>query len=124
MDRHKAVKKLNKNSETDLEEDLTVCDIFFAYHKTFICMLENFERMWNRLFCSIKAVKHRIKLQKIDERPLQSALFRAGPKARGIENQTVDWMLVMGFIVPARTEWVFPIIFETKTERFHSVRML
>lgn len=49
-------------------------------------------------------------------RPINSALYRAGPKARKIKKTEIDKMLQMNDIEPAQSEWTSPILFSPKKD--------
>lgn len=53
-------------------------------------MLAQFEAMWDGQHWSIKGVQHRIQLEKSEDRPLHSALYRSRPKPREFNKQKTD----------------------------------
>lgn len=67
-------------------------------------MLCDFESMWNGNLGQINIAKHRMKLFQVDARPIHSALYRAGSKARESEKKELDKMLSDEIIEPAQTE--------------------
>lgn len=64
--------------------------------------------MWDEYSIRIKATKHRIKLNSAGKRQIHVALFRAGPRARELENRLITKMLAMDVIETAQTEWAAP----------------
>lgn len=63
-----------------------------------------------------KAVQHQIKLEKTENRPIQSILYDAGPKARELEKQEINQILAMDAIEYVKTEWASPIVFVPKED--------
>lgn len=73
----------------------------------------------------MKAIQHRIELDKANGRPIPLALHRTDPKARDLEKQEPDRMLTMTVIEPTQTGWASPIVLLPKkcdTFRFCLVR--
>lgn len=75
-------------------------------------MLEQIKHMWDdhRSLRSIKAVQHRVKLDKTDSRPIHSALYRAVPKATEFGKQEIHRMIAMDAIAPAHMELTSSIV--------------
>ena len=64
-------------------------------------LLEKYSSMWDGGLGEIKLTEHRIDLMP-DARPFAQPPYRAGPKARQIEQEHVDKMLREGVIEPAQ----------------------
>lgn len=82
VDRHNAVRETNRNQKLSWRDELKVPNDYVAYpHKRFK-MVVLFETMWDGPLVCIKGVQHRTKLEKSKARPINSASYRAGRKAR------------------------------------------
>lgn len=88
------------------------------YGDTFIIIVGQFDSIWDGHFASIwvgnrslvQEVQYQVKLRKSKGRPLRLALYPTRPKARKLENQEIDRMLViMDLIEIAQTECASPI---------------
>lgn len=116
MDRHKAVKKSDDNLKIDWQKDLTFTDDCFAYCNRFLSICEQFESMLDEKIDWIKAVQHRIELNKKDGRPIHSAPYRFDKKAREFEKPETDRMLSMDVIESGQTEWTLLIVLVPKKD--------
>ena len=71
--------------------------------------------MWTGELGSVKVTEHRIKL-KLDSKPVFSQPYRAGPKAREVEEKEVNKMLDADVIERAKTEWASPVVLVPKPD--------
>ena len=71
--------------------------------------------MWDGKLGEIKITEHRIYLVS-DARPFAQPPYRAGPKARQIEQQHVDKMFREGVIEPAQSVWASPVVLEPNSD--------
>ena len=78
-------------------------------------VLRPFKDMWTGELGSVKVTQHRIKL-KPDPKPVFSQPYRAGPKAREVEEQEVNKMLDADVIERAKTEWATPVVLVPKSD--------
>ena len=78
-------------------------------------MLRPFSSMWDGSLCEIRTTEHRINLQP-DARPIAQNPYRAGPRARVVEQEEVDRMLQAGVIEPAQSEWASPVVLVPKSD--------
>ena len=116
--RHRNVDKSDeKRLEEDWRDEINFNDKKYAeFKEPFLDMMSNFSDMWDGRLGTITAAKHRIDLDPVDSRPIHSAPYRAGPKAREFEKQEIQKMLAMNVIEPAQSEWAAPIVFAPKKD--------
>lgn len=67
-------------------------------------LLSNFESMWDGHPGKISIVKHQIDLSPAQSKPIRFVLYRAGPKARELERNEIDKMLLGGVIRPTQID--------------------
>ena len=77
--------------------------------------LAPFSELWSGQLGTVRLTEHRIKL-KPESEPVFSQPYRAGPKAREIEQEEVSKMLTAGIIEPATTEWASLVVLVPKTD--------
>ena len=78
-------------------------------------MLKKYSRMWDGTLGEINTTVHRIEL--IPETlPIAQARYRAGPKAREIEDPEVKKMLEARVIEPVQSEWASPVLLVPKPD--------
>ena len=77
--------------------------------------LSPFSELWSGQLGTVRLTEHRIKL-KPDSEPVFSQPYRAGPKARDIEQEEVSKMLNAGVIELATTEWASPVVLVPKSD--------
>ncbi|CDF40830.1 unnamed protein product [Chondrus crispus] len=65
--------------------------------------------MWDGTLGEINTTVHRIELIP-ETRPIAQDPYRAGPKAREVEDAEVQKMLEAGVIEPAQSEWASPVL--------------
>ena len=73
------------------------------YQKRIRNMLRKYAHKWDRSLGEISTTEHRIDLTS-EAKPVRSAPYRAGPKARRAESEEVERMLRAGVIEPAQSE--------------------
>ena len=78
-------------------------------------MLRPFADMWSGKLGSLSVTQHRIEL-KTGSTPVHAQPYRAGPKARQVEEEHVSKMLEAGVIEPANSEWASPVVLVTKPD--------
>ena len=78
-------------------------------------VLRPFKDMWTGELGSVKVTHHLIKL-KPDSKPVFSQPYRAGAKAREVEEQEVNKMLDADVIERAKTEWASPVVLVPKPD--------
>ena len=101
-------------SETDKEKpekgegksqalkDVDLEHVDLRYQKRIRDMLRQYAHMWDGSLGDILTTEHRIDLTP-DAKPVRSAPYRAGPKARKAEREEVERMLRAGVIEPAQS---------------------
>ena len=77
--------------------------------------LKKYASMWDGSLGEIKTVEHHIDLSP-GTRPMAQAPYRAGPKAREIEQMEVNRMLDAGVIEPAQSAWASPVVLVPKPD--------
>jgi len=77
--------------------------------------LRPFSSMWDGKLGTITVTKHRIELKE-GAKPVFSQPYRAGPKAREVEQQEVDKMLREKVIEPAKSEYASPVVLVPKPD--------
>ena len=78
-------------------------------------MLKKYSKKWDGTLGEINTTVHRIEL--IPETcPIAKAPYRAGPKAREIEDAEVKKILEAGVIEPAQSEWASPVLLVPKPD--------
>ena len=85
------------------------------YHARVRALLEKYSSMWDGKLGEIKLTEHRIDLMP-DARPFAQPPYRAGPKARQIEQEHVDKMIREGVIEPAQSAWASPVVLVPKSD--------
>lgn len=80
-------------------------------------MVLEFQHMKDEQFCHVRAVRQRIKLPSLDERPIHSAPYRARHHSQRFEKHEIDEMLAMYVIEAAQTTKAASILFEPKKNR-------
>ena len=78
-------------------------------------ILKKYSRMWEGTLGEINTTVHRVELIP-GTRPTAQAPYRAGPKAREIEDAEVQKMLEAGVIEPAQSEWASPVLLVPKPD--------
>ena len=114
-------------SETDKEKpekgecksqaikDVDLEHVELRYQKRIRDMLRQYAHMWDGSLGEISTIEHRIDLTP-DAKPVRSALYRAGPKARKAESEEVERMLRAGVIELAQSEWASPVVLVPKPD--------
>lgn len=105
VDCHNSVNQLDENSNIDWQNELVIRNPYSASCEKFTRVLQQFESMWHEHVGSIKAVHHRIELDKTSSWPIYSALSHAGPKAREFKKQETHRKLVVGAMGRTQTKW-------------------
>ena len=80
-------------------------------------ILRNYTTMWDGSLGRIHAGKHHIHLLP-NSRPVASAPYRAGLKAREAEEAEVQRMLEKGVIEPSKSAWASPVVLVPKSDGF------
>lgn len=70
--------------------------------------------MWNGYPGQINTATHKAELSSPEGRPIHVIQYRAGPKAREVEKEEADKMLMMKVIEPVQTELASTIVFVPK----------
>ena len=78
-------------------------------------MLNEHKTMWHGTLGKIKAPPHRIQLKE-GTKPHHAHPYRAGPKARAVEEEHVLKMRDQGVIEPAQAEWASPVVIVPKPD--------
>ena len=78
-------------------------------------MLRKYAHMCDGSLAEISTTDHRIDLTP-GAKPVRSAPYRAGPKARKAESEEVERMPRAGFIEPAQSEWASPVVLVPKPD--------
>ena len=78
-------------------------------------MLREFAPMWSGDLGEINTTEHYIDLLP-GARPVAQHPYRAGPRAREIEQQEVDKMLQSGVIQPSQSAWAAPVLLVPKPD--------
>lgn len=81
-------------------------------------MLDKFESMWDGHLGRVNISKQPINLSSEEVPPILSAPCRAGQAARKFLAVEIDRMLEKEFIETTTTQWVSPIVFPPKKDRF------
>ncbi len=72
--------------------------------------------MWDGSLGRIRATEHSIEL-KPGNRPFRLPPYRAGPKAREMEDAEIQRMLAEGVIRRSSSEWASPVVIAPQTRR-------
>ena len=78
-------------------------------------LLRPFADMWNGKLGKINVTQHRIEL-KPGATPVHAQPYRAGPKARSIDEEYVKKMLDAGVVEPGQSEWASPVVLVPKRD--------
>lgn len=113
MYRHNKGEVFTENLLTDWRKAFMIHDQYSEFLDKFTRMLEKFESLWDGHLESIRAVQEGIELHKTDSQSIDSAPYRAGPKARELKKE-IDQMLSVEVIEPAQTKYESPIVFMSK----------
>ena len=98
-----------------LVEDLDLSHLASSLRKRVKNMLKRFAPMWSGKLGEINSTPHYIDLLP-GSRPIASQPYRAGPKAREIEQREVDKMLQAGVIEPSNSAWASPVVIIPKPD--------
>ena len=82
-------------------KDLNLEHVELRYQKRILDMLRKYAHMWDVSLGEISTTEHRIDLAP-EAKPVRSAPYRAGPKARRAEREEVERTLRAGVIEPAQ----------------------
>ena len=95
--------------------DINLEDVEKKYHSDIRSMLKRHEEMWSGKLGEIKVSEHHIDLVP-GARPAKSHPYRAGPKARELEQFEIEKQLKAEVIEPAISEWASPVLFVPKKD--------
>lgn len=110
--------KEEKVSEEETEEALEGVKMEHVpeeYRERLRRLLLKFSHMWNGHLGQIAATEHHIDVLP-GTRPIAQPPYRAGPRARQIEQEHVDSMLEKGIIEPAQSAWASPVVLVLKAD--------
>ena len=110
--------KLQKTKEETIKETMRAEEVPLEevpeeYHQRIRKMLKKHESMWLGELGEISVTEHSIDLVP-GARPFKSAPYRAGPKARELEEAEIKKQLEAKVIEPAQSEWGAPVLFVPK----------
>ena len=103
--------KGEEKSKTIKDVDLEYVGL--RYQKRVREMLRKYAHMWDGSLSEISTTEHRIDLTP-EAKPVGSAPYRVGPKARKAESKEFERMLRAGVIEPAQSEWASPVVLVPK----------
>lgn len=72
--------------------------------------------MWDEYLGRTTTVKHRVDLELLEIRPINSVPYHAGPKRHDLERCKIENMLAMNVTEPVRSEWASPVVFVQKKD--------
>jgi hypothetical protein len=96
-------------------DDVDLSKVDKRYHARIREMLNKHAAMWSGKLGEITTTEHAIDL-KPGSRPIAVPPYRAGPKARELEQAEIDRQLRDGVIEPAQSEWASPVVFAPKAD--------
>ena len=96
-------------------KDVDLEHVEHRYQKRIRDMLRKYAHMWDGSLGEISTIEHRIELTP-EAKPVRSAPYRAGPKARRAESEEVERMLRAGVIEPAQSEWASRVVLVPKPD--------
>ena len=96
-------------------EDLDLSHVPEWLRERFRRMLNKYSKLWDGTLSEISTTVYRIELVP-ETRPIAQALYRAGLKAREIEDVEVQKMLEAGVNEPAQSEWASPVLLVPKPD--------
>ena len=102
-------------SDTFTVDDVELSHLDAAQGRRVREMLRPFVDMWSGKLGNISVTQHRIEL-KPGSTPVHTQPYRAGPKARQVEEEHVSKMLDAGVIEPANSEWASPVVLVPKLD--------
>ena len=89
--------------------DLDLSHVLLKYRDRLGEMLSKYAKMWDGSLREITTTEHHLDFAP-EARPVACPPYRAGPKAREIEQREVDRMLAAGVIEPAQSAWASPVV--------------
>ena len=96
-------------------QELDLSHLAPEYRERVRGMLKEFAPMWAGDLGQINTTEHHIDLVP-GSRPVAQQPYRAGPKARELEQREVDKMLREGVIEPSQSEWASPVVMVPKPD--------
>ena len=96
-------------------DDLDLSHVDSTHRERLREMLRKFSPMWDGSLGEINTTQHHIDVTP-GTRPLAQAPYRAGPRARQIEQAEVDRMLEAGVIEPSKSAWASPVVLVPKSD--------
>lgn len=101
--------------------------IFWAkyanYRQEVLSTLAEFQGTWDGNLGVIHKEKHHIELTAPELCPINSTLYRGGPKAHDFKKAEMDKTLCMNVIDPAKTKWASPMVFALMNDGFLQFRI-
>ena len=96
-------------------DDIDLSHVDEKHRPRLLTMLQKYAKMWDGSLGEINTTEHHIELVP-DARPIASHPYRAGPKAREVEQKEVERMLQAGVIEPAQSAWASPVVLVPKPD--------
>lgn len=85
-------KQWDKNLHINREMELVIPEQYSTFRDKFTKMLDQFKSIWDGSFRSIKAVRHRIELDKSASLPIHSALYQlTRGRERSKNDKSIEW---------------------------------
>ena len=101
--------------ERSWEEEVELHHLSTTERKEVLRMLRPHREMWDGRLGAVSATSHRIDLVP-GARPVHAQPYRAGGRAREVEQEEIEKMLTQGVIEPAISEWASPIVLVPKPD--------
>lgn len=117
MRNHQDAKMIDEERlEHDQRNEVKIVDVYDEQKEEFIEMFLNFDLMLNWHLDQTNIAKFETDLSPANPKPIYSAPYRPGPKARKFNKNGIEKMFLEGVFEPSQTERAAPIVFVPKKD--------